>query len=115
MVTAVPARRRSIGTSASQRATASMVSGCSVWCRLSVSSWLVMTAAWLPASWMASTGSRSDAVRAEPVQQDLAVAQDHRQQVVEVVRHPAGQRRDRFEPLRLRRAGLQAACDPSCR
>ena len=45
--------------------------------------------------------------RAQLAEQQLAVAVDHRQQVVEVVRHAARQPPDRFHLLRLLELGFQ--------
>ena len=65
------------------------------------SSWLVSAAARSPARWMASTSVDERVVGVDPAQEDLAAPEDDGQQVVEVVRHAAGQAGHGAEPLGL--------------
>ena len=74
--------------------------GCSTCRRLNASSWPVSAAA-RAAAFRISSAWRRSAVVVEPVDQELAVADDHRQQVVEVVRDAAGEPADRLHLLRL--------------
>ena len=54
-----------------------------------------------------SSDSRRWITTAQSPRHEVAVTEDHRQQVVEIVRHPARQLADRFHFLRLAKLILQ--------
>ena len=80
--------------------------GCSTWRRLNASSWPVRFAAradafLISSAWRFSRGSSM------PLAQELAVAGDRGQEVVEVVGDPAGEAADRLHLLRLAELRLE--------
>ena len=77
--------------------------------RLKVSSWRVRAAARSPALRISYTFSRCRIVALHGMQQELAVAGDGREQVVEVVGHAAGQPAHRLHLLGLPQLLLAAA------
>ena len=83
--------------------------GCSTWRRLKARSCLVSAAARSPAFMICSTGVAVGIVGAQAVQDQLAVAGDDGQQIIEIVRHAAGQHADRFHLLRLPQLIFQLA------
>ena len=82
--------------------------GCSTCRRLNASSWPVSAAARAAAFLISSAWRRSWLVL-EAVDQELAVAGDRGQEVVEVVRDAAGEAADRLHLLRLAQLRLELA------
>ena len=80
--------------------------GCSTCRRLNASSWPVSAAARAAAFWISSAWRRSRA-SSMPRDQELAVAGDRGQQVVEVVRDAAGEAADRLHLLGLAELRLE--------
>ena len=98
--TSSPIRRRSRLSMSATTALRSSTRGCSTCRRLNASSWRVSAAARADAFLISSAWRRSRA-SSMPLDQELAVAEDHGQQVVEVVGDAAGEAADRLHLLRL--------------
>ena len=81
--------------------------GCSTCFRLNASSCLVRCVARSADFITSESSSRFGSPGAEAIEDQIAVAVDHREQVVEVVRDAAGQPADRFHLLRLTELLLQ--------
>ncbi len=81
--------------------------GVSICLRLKANSWRVSEVARLAALAISCAGPAHHGIRADPVQQELAVAGDHHEQIVEVVRDAAGQASDGFHLLGLAKLLLQ--------
>ena len=94
-------RRPSIARMSATTAFRSSSVGSMICLRLKASSWRVSPAALAPAFWISAMSALARIGRIEVGQQQLAVAENHGQQVVEVVRHAAGQPADGFHLLRL--------------
>ena len=75
--------------------------------RLKARSWLVSLAARVPAFWISVMSNSVRVVGADAREQQLAETENHRQQIVEVVRHAAGQASDGFHLLGLLKLRLQ--------
>ena len=103
-----PISRRSIGSSAAATSPRSSGRGSSTCWRENASSWRV---SWVARSAARSTSRSSLRARAgaDPPPRDLAVAADHGQQVVEVVRDTARELADRLHLLRLPELVLEPA------
>ena len=108
-----PIRRRSIGPVLATTSFRSSTCGCSTCWRLNASSWRVSAGRASAARWISSRRRCSvGIVRGQLVEQQLGVAVDDREQVVEVVRDAAGQPADRFHLLRLAQLLLAARGAP---
>ena len=81
--------------------------GSSTCLRLNASSCCVSAAARWPAFWISSRSARSGSSARRSLEQQLGVAENRRQQVVEVVRDAAGQPADALDLLRLRQPLLE--------
>ena len=101
MTMSSPITRRSIGSTLLSAMFRSMTFGCSTWRRLNASICLrEVGGAHRGARDLFGVGAAL-VLRIERVQHDLGVADDRRQQVVEIVRDAAGQAADRFHLLRV--------------
>ncbi len=101
-LTSSPMIRCSIVSMPSTIALRSSTFGCSTWRRLKASSWCVSAAAWSAAREISRR-----LLAAVALAEDLGVAGDHRQQVVEVVRDAARQAPDRLHLLGVREPPLE--------
>ena len=107
--TSSPMRRPSIARMSATTTFRSSSVGSMISLRLNASSWRVSPAARSPAFLNLRDVRLARIVRIEIRQQQLAVAQNHGQQIVEVVRHAAGQPSDRLHLL-----GLLDTAPPAC-
>ena len=93
--------RRSSFSSCRTSVLMSTTCGCSICRRLNASSCRVSDAARSPADWISTRSCRSGSSVGHVVEHQVAVAENRRQQVVEVVRDAAGELADRLHLLRL--------------
>ena len=104
-----PIRRVSIFRFSVTTAFRSRTLGASICLRLKASSWRVSEVARSAALAISCAGPRDSGSLADALQQELAVAGDHHEQIVEVVGDAAGEPADGFHLLRLAELLLQGA------
>ena len=103
-----PISRRIIPSIARTVAPSSSGFGSRTWRRLNASSWRVSSAARCAARSICSTSRALRLSRGSALREDRAVAEDHGEQVVEVVRDAAGEPAERLHLLRLAQLALEA-------